>query len=150
MSKFAPRSTSGKADPKNPQPMLELIQQDLRDLARIVNTSQKVYLTAPDRIAIPLPGVATVYLLTDTATASSTNVDYHTIVAKRSGQAEGQVSIDTRLTEMSAFKPLYCGTFEVGQGDVLSYTLTVGGAPVPTLTASNLTMLCVLTALETV
>jgi len=148
MSKFSPRSTSGKADKDNPQPMLELIQQDLRDLARVVNAASKVYLTAPDRIATPMAGSADVYVLTNTATAGSGVGAYHTIALSRSGQADGQISIDTRNAEMSAYRAYYLGTVQVGLGDILSYTLSVTGAPAPTLTASNLTLLCILTATE--
>jgi hypothetical protein len=71
-------------------------------------------------------------------------------VASRSGQAEGQVSVDTSKAEMAANALYYCGTFVVSAGDIMSYTLTVNGAPTPTLTSANISMLCVLTALETV
>ena len=136
------------ASPENPGPMLELVKADFREVARIINDSGLVYLSAPDRVAMPFSATVEVYILTNVATAGSTGVDYHTIVSRRSGQPEGQVSIDTRNAEMKAYSAYYCGTLKVGRGDIISYTLTVTGAPAPTLTASNLTILCALTPIE--
>lgn len=150
MSKFAPRSTVTKPDQSDMVPFAEAVQQDLMSVARVVNAAKVQYLTGVDRIVCPTYGSAQLFVVTDTATAGSTGLAYHAIVGKRSGQAEGEVSIDTQNAEMAANALYYIGKYNVGPGDLLSYTLTVTGAPAPTLTTANLSLLCIFTPTDTV
>jgi hypothetical protein len=146
-NRFSPRSVSLQIDPEKPAPLIDALQQDMRTLSRVINAQASVYLTG-SRCVVPVSGTIKAYVISDTATAGSTGIAYHTVVVTRSGQSEGQLSIDTRNAEISAYKPLYCGTFNVGVGDLMSMTLAVTGAPAPTLTAANLNLLCVLTPTE--
>lgn len=149
MSKrFTPRSTTAQATSENISAVIELIQQDFRDLAKVINQPEVYYFTAPDRILIPKFGKASVYIATNVSTASSSGIDYHTITLKRSGQAEGTQSIVTTNAEMTAYKLYHLGEVNCGPGDIISYTLTATGAPSPTLTSSNITMLVILTLTE--
>lgn len=149
MSRFSSRSACVAVDKDHPEKMLDLVQQDIRAIGRILNVSGKLYLSGPARLTVPIAGTIDAYLVTNTSTAGSTGAAFHTLKATRSGLAEGAVSINTSKAEMAAYTLYYCGTFAVGPGDIMDFTLTVTGAPAPTLTTSNITMLCLLTATET-
>jgi hypothetical protein len=146
--RFTPRCTAAHATAENIREVMDLVQQDFASVARVLNQRQVIHLSAPDRLLIPEFGKAEVYIATNVSTASSSGVDLHTITLKRSGQAEGTQSIVTSAAEMVAYKLYFLGTVAVGPGDILSYTLTVTGAPSPTLTSANLTMLAILTPTE--
>jgi hypothetical protein len=146
--RFTPRCTAVQATTENIREVIDLVQQDFASLAKILNQGTTIKLTAPDRLLMPSFGRAEVYVATNVSTASSSGIDYHTITLKRSGQAEGSQSIVTTNAEMTAYKLYHLGAVNVGPGDILSYTLTVTGAPSPTLTSANITMLAILTLTE--
>lgn len=146
-NRFAPRSVCLQIDPEKPAPIIDALQQDMRQLARVINAQAQVYLSGV-RVAIPASGKVAAYVVSSVATAGSTGAAYHTIAATRSGQSEGALPVDTRNAEIAAYKALFLGTFNVGLGDVMALALTVVGAPVPTLTADNLTILCIMTPAE--
>lgn len=122
---------------------IRALQSDMQTVGRFLNTSTTIALTG-SRVVVPQAGALDVYIVADTATASSSGVNYHLIKALRSGQDEGR-TYDTRTLELPAYSLVYLGTFNVGAGDLIKVSLTVTGAPAPTLSLDNITLLCSLT-----
>lgn len=118
----------------------ETVKADITTLALASAQGTTVYLGGPTRVQVPLPGVADVYVVSDTATAGSTGAAYHVVRCLRCGQDSSGRKVDTRQAELPAYSLRFLGQFTVGQGDVLALSLVVTGAPVPTLTLDNLTM----------
>lgn len=126
------------------QRAIEALQSDVQAIGRRLNQSALIYLSG-NRLVMPQGGAADVYVVSDTATAGSTNTDYQVFKVLRSGQDEGK-GYDARNVELPAYSLVYLGTLTVGTGDVLKLSITTTGAPSPTLTVDNLTLLCSLTA----
>jgi len=118
----------------------ESVKADLQMLALQDEVAAYLHLSGPNRVLVPLAGSAFVYAVTDTATASSGAGDNHVLKCLRSGQDESGLSQSSVNAEYIAYREMYLGRFDVGQGDVLKLSLTVTGAPSPTLTADNFTM----------
>lgn len=127
----------------------EAVKSDIDTLSvSVASTSDVIRLNGPTRVQVPVSGVAQVYMVSDTATAGSSIIDYHVIKCLRCGQDEGGRAVDTQQAELPAYSVRYLGTFTVGADDVLALSLVVTGAPTPTLTIDNLTMRVDLTPQE--
>lgn len=118
-----------------------LICDDVQRLAQ--RPMESVTMTSGSyRAVAETAGIARVWAISDTATAGSTGVDYHTLAITRNGVAPVTTTYDTRRTEIPRYLGgVYLGEITVSQGDVLAVSVTVGGAPAPTLTTANFSLL---------
>jgi hypothetical protein len=120
-----------------------LIRDDVVRIGSALNQNQPVTVTSGSQRAIcPQSGVCTITLLTDTATAGSTGVNYHTFQAFRNGLAisGGQFTVVTAASrEVAAYGTgTFIGQLPLAENDVISLSVVVTGAPAPALTVANL------------
>lgn len=121
----------------------EAVKTDLKVMVTRIGVGQDLHLTGADRVMAPVQGRATCFMASDTATVSS-SANYHLFKVLRGGQDETGISIDTRVNELVAYKEYCLGEVSVGPGGHLKVSIAVTGAPVPTLSAANITLRCVL------
>lgn len=94
------------------------------------------------RACIPVSGQARLYAVSDTATSGSTGAAYHVLAATRNGTVPLTLTYDTRRTEIPAYLGgCYLGELTVSVGDIVTVRVTVTGAPAPTLTSANFSLL---------
>lgn len=123
---------------------LVLIRDDIQRLATLVQGSNTIWFSSGNHKAPAIgKGVVQVWAVSDTATSGSTGAAYHTLTLYRNGAAANTQTYDTRRTEVPAYRGgAYLGESSVGTGDILSLNLAVTGAPAPTLTTANFSLLC--------
>lgn len=125
------------------------LDQVKTDIQRLAGLTQKG-VTAPvssgtPRLVAPGSGVLRVTVISDTATAASTAANYHTFTLRRNGVAANGQTADTRRAEVPAYLGgAYLGEVATAQGDIISVSVTVTGAPSPVLTTANLSLSCTL------
>lgn len=125
---------------------LVLIRDDIQRLSGEGGTTKRVLTSGNYRMVCPVAGIMDLWALSDTATAGSTGVNYHTLGSTVNGFAQVTQTYDTRRQEIPSFKGgCYLGRLSVGYGDVVVVTLIVTGAPAPTLTTANFSLLAQLT-----
>jgi len=123
--------------------VLILMQTDLQKLAALQQSSPISYAGSGNfKWVSPIAGQAEVWAVSDTATAGSTGIAYHVLTLYRNGAAAVTQTYDTRQTEVPKYLGgAYLGQTSVAVGDVLSLNLAVTGAPAPTLTTANFSLL---------
>ncbi len=134
------QSQSAKFD----EPGFEAVKADLQQISTVVGQAASIPLVAGDRFLVPLTGVAQFWTSSNTATVSSA-ANYHTITCLRSGQSETGISLVTSANELVAYQEYYMGELNVSQGNTIAVSVTVTGAPVPTLSSANFSLRCQLT-----
>lgn len=124
----------------------ELVKSDIQALAgaTAVLAGAAIPLTGAERVMMPVAGSCAVWAVSDTATVSTVG-NLHTVRAQRGGQNDGSIVISTLDAELLAFVPFFLGSIEVGAMDQVRVSVTVTGAPSPTLSIANFTILCYLT-----
>ncbi len=122
----------------------EEVKTDLQQMALQVNQGKPLLLNGMDRIFIPRAGRAACFLVANLATVSS-SLNYHLFQILRSGQAESGIIVDTRAAELSAYVAVSLGEVDASQNTMLEVSITVVGAPVPTLSSANIALRCELT-----
>lgn len=128
-------------DAKFDQDGFEGVKTDLGNIALKIGQPETLYLSGANRIAIPRPGVAKIWAISDTATAASSSTANHVITALKSGQAT-DISLDSDDNEIVAYQQYFMGEIPVSQGNVISIEVTVTGSPSPTLSNDNFTVRC--------
>jgi len=118
---------------------------DLLNLSQYLADSSAISLQGPDRICCTQAGRVRVYAVSDTATAGSSGVAYHIVKILRNGQDETGVGLDTRVAEIAAYTTYSLGSLAVSAGTVLKVSVSVTGAPAPTLSTANFSLRCDLT-----
>lgn len=123
---------------------LVLVRDDIQRLAGLVTKSVTDTISTNGlQIPMTMAGTASLWAISNTATAGSTGAAYHTLTLTRNGIVVGTQTYDTRRAEILAYKGgNYVGQVQVGVGDILAATLAVTGAPAPTLTTANFCLLC--------
>lgn len=123
---------------------LLLIRDDIQRLSALVTKNvTRAYSSGGFRLPSPSGGIADIWAVSDTASAGSTGANYHVLALRRNGVAVGTMTYDTRRVEVSAFGGgCYLGQVAVSEGDLLSVSVTVTGAPAPTLSTANFCLRC--------
>jgi hypothetical protein len=123
---------------------LGLVRDDLQRLAGQNQPGKPYYAGSGNfRWMSPVSGQVRVWAVSDTATAGSTGAAYHTLTLYRNGAAANTQTYDTRRAEVPKYLGgAYLGEATASVGDVLYLNLAVTGAPAPTLTTANFTLLC--------
>lgn len=134
------QSQSAKFD----APGFEAVKADLQQLSTLVGEEVAMSIAAGDRFLCPRTGIAQFWVSSDTATVSSAAA-YHTITCLRSGQSETGISLVTTANELVAYQEYFMGEIPVSQGNTIEVSVTVTGAPVPTLSSANFALRCELT-----
>ncbi len=114
------------------------------DLQRIAGRPQALapIVSGTARLCMPMSGQARLYAVSDTATSGSTGAAYHVLAATRNGTVPLTLTYDTRRVEIPAYLGgCYLGELKVSVGDIVTVRVTVTGAPAPTLTAANFSLL---------
>lgn len=122
----------------------EQVKTDLQQVALQINRGDPVMLNGSDRIFIPKAGRAACFMVANQSTVSSSTA-YHLFQVLRSGQAESGIVVDTRAAELVAYREVSLGEVDVSQGTLLEVSITVTGAPAPTLSTANIALRCELT-----
>lgn len=120
----------------------DLVKADLRSINLFLEDLSTINLSGSDRICIPQNGRARFWCVSDTATAGSTGIAYHVLSVLRNGQSEAIVTVDTRNAEIPQYGLNYLGEVTVSRGSFCKLNVAVTGAPAPTLSAANFTLLC--------
>ncbi len=123
------------------------VKADLQQLSVLARQSSTLSIAAGDRFLVPRTGTAQFWVSSNTATVSSAAL-YHTITCLRSGQAETGISLVTSANELVAYTEYFMGEIPVSQGNTVAVSVTVTGAPVPTLSSANFSLRCELTAAQ--
>ena len=123
------------------------VKADLQQLSVLANRESTILIAAGDRFLVPETGTAQFWTSSNTATVSSAAL-YHTITCLRSGQAETGISLVTSANELVAYTEYFMGEIPVSQGNTVAVSVTVTGAPVPTLSSANFSLRCELTAAQ--
>ena len=134
------QSQSAKFD----EPGFEAVKADLQQISTVVGQSAAMSIAAGDRFLCPRTGTAQFWISSNTATVSSAAL-YHTVTCVRSGQAETGISLVTTANEIVAYQEYFMGEIPVSQGNTIAVSVTVTGAPVPTLSSANFSLRCELT-----
>lgn len=122
----------------------ELIKTDVQQMALQINRNPPTLLSGYDRIFIPRAGRASVFMVANVATVSS-STQYHLFSILRGGQSESGITVDTRAAELVAYQEVSLGQVDVSQGTLLELSIAVTGAPAPTLSIANTAIRCELT-----
>jgi hypothetical protein len=122
----------------------EAVKTDLQQMALQVNRGAPLLLNGQDRIFIPRAGRVSCFMVANLATVSSSTA-YHLFQILRSGQAESGIVVDTRASELVAYREVSLGQVTVSQGTLLQLSISVTGAPTPTLSTANIALRCELT-----
>ncbi len=125
------------------------VKADLQQLSVLVRQDAALSIAASDRFLVPRTGTAQFWVSSDTATVSSAAI-YHTVTCLRSGQSETGISLLTNANELVAYKEYFMGEIPVSQGNTIKVSVTVTGAPVPTLSSANFSLRCELTPTQSV
>lgn len=125
---------------------LVLIRDDIQRLTGLVQREVTMrFGSGNHRCPSPGAGVVQVWAVSDTATTGSGAGDYHTLSLYRNGGAANTQTYDTRRVEVPSYRGgAYLGEATVAPGDVLALNLAVTGAPAPTLTTANFSLVCIL------
>ncbi len=134
------QSQSAKFD----EPGFEAVKADLQQLSTLVGQATSIDIAAGDRFLVPQTGTAQFWASSDTSTVSTATA-YHTITCLRSGQSETGISLVTSANELVAYQEYFMGEIPVSQGNTVAVSVTVTGAPVPTLSSANFSLRCKLT-----
>lgn len=134
------QSQSAKFD----EPGFEAVKADLQQISTVVGQAAALSIAAGDRFLVPRTGTAQFWVSSNAATVSSA-ANYHTITCLRSGQSETGISLVTSANELVAYQEYFMGEIPVSQGNTISVSVTVTGAPVPTLSSDNFSVRCELT-----
>lgn len=117
---------------------LLLIRNDIQRIAGYALTKNVTYDSGSYRVAVNGVGVANVWAVFDTATASSDGSNYHVVTLLRNGIAANSLTYDTRNAEIFSYQGgVYLGEVNVTIGDILSVDISVTGSPSPSLTTAN-------------
>lgn len=121
---------------------LQLVRDDVQRLSGQGVTGKTIVTSGTYKLVCPASGRLDVWAVSDTATAGSTGVDYHVLSVRVNGLAPITQTYDTRRQEVPAYRGgVFLGQITVGYGDVVSVTIVVTGAPAPTLTTANISVL---------
>jgi hypothetical protein len=122
---------------------LTLFRDDIQRLAALAQNEATVWGSSGSHKWVATGnGVVQAWAVSDTAT-SSTGANYHTLTLYRNGAAANAQTYRTDRAEVPAYQGgAYLGEATVAIGDVLSLNLAVTGAPAPTLTTANFSLLC--------
>lgn len=134
------QSQSAKFDAEG----FEAVKSDLQQLSVLVRQDTAIPIAAGDRFLVPRTGIAQLFLSANLATVSSSTA-YHTITCIRSGQSETGISLVTTANEIVAYQEYFMGEIPVSQGNTIAVSVSVTGAPVPTLSSDNFSLRCELT-----
>ncbi len=134
------QSQSAKFD----EPGFEAVKADLQQIAALAQQDTTLHIAAGDRFLVPLTGTAQFWTSSDTTTVSSAAL-YHSVTCLRSGQSETGISLVTTANEIVAYQEYFMGEIPVSQGNTVKVSVTVTGAPVPTLSSDNFSLRCKLT-----
>lgn len=134
------QSQSAKFD----EPGFEAVKADLQQLSTLVRQDAAIDIAAGDRFLVPQTGIAQFWTSSNTTTVSSAAL-YHTVTCLRSGQSETGISLVTSANEIVAYQEYFMGEIPVSQGNTIAVSVTVTGAPVPTLSSANFSLRCKLT-----
>ena len=134
------QSQSAKFDTEG----FEAVKADLQQLSVVAEQDDSIIIAAGNRFLVPATGVAQFWTSSNTATVSSA-ANYHTITCLRSGQAETGISLVTSANELVAYQEYFMGEIPVSQGNTIAVSVTVTGAPVPTLSSDNFSLRCKIT-----
>lgn len=126
------------------EPGFEAVKADLQQLSTLVGQAGSISIAAGDRFLVPRTGTAQFWLSSNTTTVSSAAL-YHTVTCLRSGQSETGISLVTTANEIVAYTEYFAGEIPVSQGNTVAVSVTVTGAPVPTLSSANFSLRCELT-----
>ena len=118
---------------------LTLMRDDIQRLAGTVTKSVTYHMsTIGVRLPVTATGIARVWAISDTATASSDGSNYHVLTLTRNGITVGSMTYDTRNTEIPAYQGgCYLGEVSVGERDVIAVSIAVTGSPSPALSSDN-------------
>jgi hypothetical protein len=122
----------------------QAVKADLQQLSTVLQRSTALSIAAGDRFLCPRTGTAQFWISSNTTTVSSAAL-YHTVTCLRSGQSETGISLVTNANEIVAYQEYFMGEIPVSQGNIVSVSVAVTGAPVPTLSSDNFSLRCELT-----
>ena len=125
-------------------PGFQAVKADLQQISTIMEQSGALSIAAGDRFLCPRTGTAQFWISSNTSTVSSAAL-YHTVTCLRSGQSETGISLVTTANEIVAYQEYFMGEIPVSQGNTIAVSVTVTGAPVPTLSSANFSLRCELT-----
>ena len=125
-------------------PGFQAVKADLQQISTIMEQSGALSIAAGDRFLFPRTGTAQFWISSNTSTVSSAAL-YHTVTCLRSGQSETGISLVTTANEIVAYQEYFMGEIPVSQGNTIAVSVTVTGAPVPTLSSANFSLRCELT-----
>lgn len=134
------QSQSAKFDAEG----FDAVKADLQQLSTLVRQETTIPIAAGDRFLVPRTGTAQFWISSNTSTVSSAAL-YHTVTCLRSGQSETGISLVTTANEIVAYQEYFMGEIPVSQGNIVSVSVAVTGAPVPTLSSDNFSLRCELT-----
>lgn len=134
------QSQSAKFDAEG----FDAVKADLQQLSTLVRQETTIPIAAGDRFLVPRTGTAQFWISSNTSTISSAAL-YHTVTCLRSGQSETGISLVTTANEIVAYQEYFMGEIPVSQGNIVSVSVAVTGAPVPTLSSDNFSLRCELT-----
>jgi len=123
---------------------MEAVKADLQTLSVMAQQDTTIHISAGDRFLVPRTGTAQFWTSCNTASVSSSTA-YHTITCVRSGQSETGISLVTSANELVAYQEYFMGEIPVSQGNTIAVSVTVTGAPSPTLSSANFSLRCELT-----
>ncbi len=125
-------------------PGFQAVKADLQQISTVLGQAAAIPIAAGDRFLCPRTGTAQFWTSSNTTTVSSAAL-YHTVTCLRSGQSETGISLVTTANEIVAYQEYFMGEIPVSQGNIISVSVTVTGAPVPTLSSANFSLRCELT-----
>ena len=125
---------------------LALIRDDIQRLAGLTQKNSTIIMSGSgSKLPVTTAGVARVFAISDTATASSDGSNYHVLTLLRNGVTPVTMTYDTRNTEIPAYLGgCYIGEVAVGVKDVLSVSVAVTGSPSPSLSTDNFCLLSII------
>lgn len=138
----------GSANPNDPKVLWESLQQLRTDLMTLMyqaqaQAGQTIHLSSLSSVACPVAGKVALYASNKVALPADA-AQFWTIRGLRQGIQEQSELATNQWTAILAYTEYFLGTFTVGQGDVMSVSLTPNGLPVA-LVLSDITLRCELT-----
>lgn len=122
--------------------VIKMVSNDIQRLATsmgVVDT--QFYSSGTHRHAVPTSGIARIWAISDTESVSDGS-NYYILTILRNGVAPLSFSYDTRDNEVKAYLGgQYLGELTVSQGDIIEVSIATTGAPSPTLSTGNFSLL---------